>query len=179
MSPIERSRALLARFRSSCGGATAVEFALIAPAFLGVLIAIFATTTFLFAQQALQNAAVEAGRQFMTGQAQNSNMTQSQFVNIVCPMIKPLLNCSALMVDVQSYSSFSGADASKPNLTYNAQGQVSNNWQYSPGSPGQVGVVRLIYQWQTVGGPLGFTLAKLPNGMAELMGVTAYRVEPY
>lgn len=156
-----------------------VEFALIAPAFLGVLIAIFATAAFLFAQQALQNAAVEAGRQFMTGQAQNSNMTQPQFVNIVCPMIQPLLNCSALMVDVQSYTSFSNANASKPTLTYNAQGQVSNSWQFNPGTPGQVVVVRLIYQWQSVTGPLGFTLANLPNGMAELMGVTAYRVEPY
>jgi hypothetical protein len=40
-------------------------------------------------------------------------------------------------------------------------------------------VVQLIYPWSVVGGPLGFTLAHLPNNAGELMGVTAFRVEPY
>ena len=69
-------------------------------------------------------------------------------------MIKPLFNCNALMVDVQSYSSLSGADTSTPPLTYNGQGQVTNSWSYNPGTLGQVVIVRLIYQWSVVGGPL-------------------------
>jgi Flp pilus assembly protein TadG len=166
-------------FRSSHRGATIVEFALIAPAFLATLIAVLETTIFLFAQQTLQTAALQAGRQFMTGQAQNSGMTQSQFMNIVCPMIQALFTCSSVMVDVQSYTSFAGANASQPQLTYNAQGQVTNNWSYNPGTPGQVVIVRLIYQWPVVGGPLGFALSNLSNGKAEMMGVTAFRVEPY
>ena len=170
---------LVSRFCSARDGATIVEFAMIAPAFLATLIAILETTIFLFAQQALQSAALIAGRQFMTGQAQTGAMTQSQFMNTVCPMIQMLFNCNAVMVDVQSYSSFSNANASTPTLTYDAQGQVSNNWSFSPGTPGQVMVVRLIYQWPVVGGPLGFTLSNLPNSKAEIMGVTAFRVEPY
>jgi Flp pilus assembly protein TadG len=69
----------MARFSRARRAATVVEFALIAPIFLATLIAVFETCIFLFAQQTLQNAAVQAGRLFMTGQAQNSNMTQSQF----------------------------------------------------------------------------------------------------
>ncbi len=65
------------RFRAAQQGATVVEFALIAPVFIAMLIAIFETTLFLFAQANLQSAAMQAGRLFMTGQAQNSNMTQS------------------------------------------------------------------------------------------------------
>ncbi|MFY9760929.1 MAG: TadE/TadG family type IV pilus assembly protein, partial [Xanthobacteraceae bacterium] len=79
------------RFGAARGGATAVEFALIAPAFLALLFAIIQTTLFLFAQATLQNAAVEAGRLFMTGQAQNSGtsgLTQSQFQSDVCPMVQ-------------------------------------------------------------------------------------------
>jgi len=83
------------------------------------------------------------------------------------------------MVNVQSYSSFASANASEPTLTYNGQGQVTNSWSYSPGTPGQVMVVQLIYQWSVVNGPLGFVLSNLPNGSAEVMGVTAFRVEPY
>lgn len=169
-----------ARFRRSGEGTTAVEFALIAPAFLATLIAVLQTCVFVFAQQTLQTAAMQAGRMIMTGQVQNGNMTQSQLMtNNICPMLQPLFNCNSIMVDVQSYSSFSGVDTSTPTLSYNAQGQVSNNWSFNPGNPGQVVIVRLIYQWSVVGGPLGFVLSNLPNSGAEMMGISAFRVEPY
>ncbi len=168
----------ISRFYFARQGATAVEFALIAPAFLATLIALLETTIYLFAQQTLQSAALEAGRLFMTGQAQNGGTTQAQFQNDVCPFIQTLLSCSALMVDVQSYSSFSAATTSSPTLTY-TNGQVSNTWSYSPGGPGDIVVVRLIYQLSVVGGPLGFVLATLPNSMAEVMGISVFRVEPY
>ena len=88
------------------------------------------------------------------------------------------------MVDVQSYSSFASADSSNPTLTYNGQGQVTNSWSYNPGGcvtdlTQNIIVVRLIYQWPVIGGPLGFTLANLANGTSELVGVTAFRVEPF
>jgi Flp pilus assembly protein TadG len=166
------------RFCATSGGATAVEFALIAPAFVATLVAVLQTAIFLFAQQTLQMAAAQAGRLFMTGQAQNSNMTQTQFLNAICPTIQALFNCNSLMVNVASYSSSGTASASAPTLTY-TNGQVSNAWSYSPGTPGQIMVVQLIYQWPVVGGPLGFSIANLPNGNAEMMGVTAFRVEPF
>jgi Flp pilus assembly protein TadG len=167
----------LCRFGRASNAATAVEFAIIAPPFLATLIAILEVTLFLFAQQVLQNAAVESGRLFMTGQAQND--TQTQFQNQVCPMVSAVFNCNSLMVNVQSYTSFSGVDASAPTLTFDGQGNVTNTWSYDPGTPGQVMVVQLIYQWPIVGGPLGFVLPNLGNGHTEIMGVSAFRVEPY
>jgi len=169
----------LFRFRSAKCGATAVEFALIAPAFLALIIAVFEITIFLFAQQILQTAAVQAGRLLMTGQVQNSNMTQTQFANTVCPMVQAILNCGNLMINVQSYSSFGSASATAPTLTYNGQGQVTNSWAYNLGSPGDVMVVQLIYQWPIVGGPFGYVLSNLGNGTTEMMGTSAFRVEPY
>ena len=79
---------------------------------------------------------------------------------------------------MQNYSAFSSASASAPTLTYNAKGQVSNSWSYSPGTPGQVMVVQLIYQWPVIGA-FGFSLSNLPGGAIEMMGVTAFRIEPY
>lgn len=167
------------RFARTRGGATAVEFALVAPPFLATLIAIFEVTIYLFAQQVLQNAAVEAGRLFMTGQAQNANTTQSQFESDICPMIQAVFTCSALMVNVQEYSDFASANTSEPTLTFNAQGQVTNTWSYNPGTPGEVMVVQLIYQWPIVAGPFGYVFSSLGNGHTEMMGVSAFRVEPY
>jgi len=169
----------VARFGAARNGATAVEFALVAPAFLAMVIAILETTLFLFAQATLQNAATQAGRLFMTGQAQNASTTQAQFATDVCPMVQALFNCNDLMINVQAYSDFSSASASAPTLTYNAQGQVTNTWTYVPGTPGQVMVVQLIYQWPIVSGPFGNVLNSLGNGTTEMMGVTAFRVEPY
>jgi Flp pilus assembly protein TadG len=168
------------RFWRAQRGATIVEFALIAPAFIATLLAILEVTIFLFAQQVLQNAATMTARQFMTGQIQNNGTTEAQLVsNTICPMIQALFTCSSLMVNVQSYSDFAAANASEPTLTYNAQGQVTNTWSFDPGTPGEVMVIQLIYQWPIISGPFGYVLSNLGNGTTEMMGVSAIRVEPY
>jgi Flp pilus assembly protein TadG len=165
----------ISRFSRAQHGATAVEFALIAPAFLATLIAVFQTCIFLFAQMALQNAAVQAGRYFLTGQAQNNGWTASTIVSKVCP--SALFTCSKLVIVVQNSSSFAAANTSAPALYNN--GQAVTSFAYNPGTPGEVMVVQLVYPWSVVSGPLGFVLSNLPNGAAEMMGVSAFRVEPY
>jgi len=181
---LRRIISALTVFLRAPDGDAAISFALIAPPMLATVIAFFETALYLFAQQTLQNAAEMAARIFLTGQAQNSGMTQSQFSSAVCPMVQPLFNCSSLMIDVQSYSTFSSANTSEPTLTYNANGSVSNSWSYNPGgcvtdvSPNII-VIRLIYQWPVIGGPLGFTLSNLANGSAEITGVSVFRVEPF
>jgi len=167
------------RFCVARRGATAVEFALVAPAFFALLIAIFEVTLYLFAQQTLQNAAVSAGRLIMTGQVQNGGTTQSQFAADVCPLVSVIFTCSNLMINVQDYTNFSSASTSAPTLTYNPNGTVSNIWAYDPGAPGQVMVVQLIYQWPIIPGPFGYVLSNLGNGKTEMIGVTAFRVEPF
>jgi Flp pilus assembly protein TadG len=167
----------ISRFCVAGHGATAVEFALTAPLFLAVLIALFQTAIFLFAQMALQTAAVQAGRYFMTGQAQNGAWTATTIQNKVCPTIQALFTCSNVIVIAQNYASFAAANTSAPQLYSN--GQPVTTFAFDPGTPGEVMVVQLVYQWSVVSGPLGFVLSNLPNGAAEVMGVTAFRVEPY
>jgi Flp pilus assembly protein TadG len=170
------------RFGRTRDGTAAIEFAFIGPPFLATLIGILEVTLFLFAQQVLQNGAVEAGRLFMTGQAQGAlNLTSPSALRTqICPIVSAVFGCSdTLMVNVQSYASFSGANASEPTLTFDGNGNVTNAWSYNSGTPGQVMVVQLIYQWPIVGGPLGYVLSTLGNGHTEMMGVSAFRVEPY
>jgi Flp pilus assembly protein TadG len=174
---LRRRAGSISRFRRAQDGATAVEFAIIAAPFLATLIAIFETTIFLFAQATLQNAATEAGRLFMTGQAQNGSWTSTTIQNKVCPLISALFTCSNVIVVVQNYSNFASASTSAPQLYNN--GTPITSFTYNPGTPGEVMVVQLVYKWPVVGGPLGFTLANLTNNTAEIMGVSAFRVEPY
>lgn len=53
----------------------AIEFAIVAPIFIGLLISVLETGIFFFAQNTLQAAAVQAGRLILTGQAQSSGLT--------------------------------------------------------------------------------------------------------
>ncbi len=163
-------------------GATAVEFALIAPAFIATLVAVFQVGIFLFAQMAIQNAAVEAGRYFMTGQAQTNSWQASNIISTVCTNtnLSVLFTCNNMFVVVQDYSTFAAASTSAPAMYNGNTPLTQSNYTFdSNPPPGDVVVVQLIYAWPVVSAPFGFNISNLPNNQKELMGVSAFRVEPY
>jgi Flp pilus assembly protein TadG len=166
------------RFLADQNGATAVEFGLVAAPFIALLVAIIQTFLVFFAQQLLETVVTQSSRLILTGQVQSANMTQTQFAQQVCDQVVILFNCSNLMIDVETYGAFSAANTSMPTLTFNAQGQVTNTWQYNPGSPGQIVVVRVMYQWPVFGGPLGFNISNLSNGNRLIMASAAFQNEP-
>lgn len=165
-------------FFADASGATAVEFALIAPVFLALLVGIIQTFLAFFASQLLETVVAQSSRLILTGQVQSAGMTKSQFAQQVCSRVVILFTCSGLMIDVQASSGFPGANTSTPSLTFDAQGQVSNTWNYNPGVAGQIVVVRVMYQWPVFGGPLGFTLSNLSNGNRLIMASAAFQNEP-
>jgi len=166
-------------------GGTAIEFALIAAPFLGLLVALFETALVFFAARVLDEVTEEASRYILTGQAQTANMSQAAFQNYLCTgtntaaMVSALFNCNNLMINVESYANFSSASTSTPNLTYNPNGSVSNTWSYSLGNPGSIVVVQVMYQWPIVLGPLAFNLSNLANGDRLLISTAVFKTEPY
>ena len=69
-SPAARSGNILRRFRRNRRGSAAVEFALIAPIFFGLLFAIIELAMVFFASQVLETVTQDSARMIMTGQAQ-------------------------------------------------------------------------------------------------------------
>ena len=169
----------IGRFCRAQHGATAVEFALIAPVFIATLVAALQVCLVIFAQVAIQNAAVQAGRYFMTGQAQSNNWSASTVVGMVCPTV--LFTCSNMYIVVQDYSSFSAASTSAPSMYNGSTPNTQSSYTYNStgAGMGDVVVVQLVYAWPVITGPFGFNVANLPNNQIELMGVSAFRVEPY
>jgi Flp pilus assembly protein TadG len=163
-------------FLADENASTAVEFGLVAAPFIALLVAIIQTFLVIFAQQLLQTVVTQSSRLVLTNQA--AGLSQSQFGQQVCNQVRILFDCNNLMVDVETYASFAAANASMPTLSFNAQGQVTNTWQFNPGGPGDVVIVRVMYQWPVFGGPLGFNLATLSNGNRLIMGVAAFQNEP-
>jgi Flp pilus assembly protein TadG len=168
-------RALLADRK----GATAVEFALVAAPFIALLVAVIQTFLVFFAQQLLESVVNESSRQILTGQAQAQNMTQTQFAQAVCSNVVILFNCNNLMIDVEVAGSWSTANTGLPSLTFDSNENVTNAWQFNPGNPGDIVIVRVMYQWPVFMGPLGFNLANLSNGNRLIMASTAFKNESY
>ncbi|MGY8665650.1 TadE/TadG family type IV pilus assembly protein [Bradyrhizobium sp. UFLA05-109] len=160
-------------------GATAVEFALVGAPFIALLLAIIQTFLVFFAQQLLEQVVNQSSRAILTGQAQAQSMTQAQFASAVCSNVVILFDCKGLMVDVQVASAWSSANTGMPTLTYDAQGNVTNTWQYSPGNQGDIVVVRVMYLWPVYLGPLGFNLANQSNGSRLIMATTAFMNEAF
>jgi hypothetical protein len=114
----------------------------------------------------------------MTGQVQNQQLNQAAFQQQVCSQVVILFSCSGLMVDMQVANSWSTANTALPTLTYDANGNVNNNWQFNPGNAGDIVVLRVMYSWPVFLGPLGFNLSNLANGNRLIMSSAAFQNEP-
>lgn len=157
-------------------GAAAVEFAMVAAPFLALVFAIMETALVFFAGQALETAAADSSRLIMTGQAQTKGFNQSKFKEEVCGKIYGLFDCAGgLYVDVKKYNSFASIPVDKPINN----GNMNTATGYDPGGPGDIVVVRLMYQWPVYVSLLGLNLSDLSGGKRLLLSTVAFRNEPY
>lgn len=157
-------------------GTAAIEFALVALPFLALVFAIIETAMVFFANQVLETAATDSARLIMTGQAQSEGLTKDTFKNEVCGHVYGLFDCqNGIYVDVETYSSFSAVNMSSP---LDTSGKLdTSNFKYDPGGPGDIVVVRLVYQWPVFVSMLG--LSNMAGDNRLMMATVAFRNEPY
>lgn len=168
--------ASLGRFAKGTSGTAAIEFSLVALPFFTLMFSIFDTSLIYFSTSTLENGVSAAARLIRTGQAQTSNLTQTQFRQLVCNNITPLLACDArLMIDVRKYTAF-GSISSPPPL--NASGQFTNNTQFQIGLSGDVIVVRAFYAWPMFT-PTGAVYANMYGQNRLISASTAFKNEPF
>jgi Flp pilus assembly protein TadG len=159
-------------------GSAAVEFAMVAAPFFALIIATLDLALLFVGQAALETAVEETSRLVLTGQALSGGLTQSQFQQDVCNALPTPFVCNGVMVDLRTSQSFAGATTTAPTLTYDANGNVTNTWQYQIGGPGSIEVMRVMYQWPVFPGPLNMSFANLSNGKYLLMATSVFRNEP-
>ncbi len=80
-------------------------------------------------------------------------------------------------------SSFGTADFSRPLVPDPLKpGQFkvdTSSFGYQASNPGEIVVVRVVYEWPTFVNGLGLNLSTLSNGNRLLMSAAAFRNEPY
>ena len=171
------TRNVLRRFRRNRRGVAAVEFALVAPLFFGLLFAIIELAMVFFASQVLETETQDSARMIMTGQAQNASFTQAQFKNLVCSKLTIMFDCvNGVSIDVQSYTAFGSVNVADP-IDASKNFVPPNN--YLPGNPGDVVVVRLFYEWPLYVTGLGFNIANISGSQRLLTATAAFQNEPY
>jgi Flp pilus assembly protein TadG len=173
-------RNVFGRFRRNRQGSAAVEFALIAPLFFGMLFAIIETAIVFFAGQVLEQGMADIARLMLTHQAQDTAMTEADFKTKLCDRIKVMFNCQGnmanLTVDVKTFPPGTVITITDPIVS----GSLTGPFTYSlppSGSPNTV-VVRAFYQWPIYVTRFGYNISNL-NGSQRLLAATAaFHVEP-
>lgn len=122
-------------------GTTLIEFAILAPIFIFLLIGLIEVGLMMVIQNALDTAATQAARYGMTGRT-NNNQDRSSSVNgelykILDTYSGGLIDPSKVQISVQAYNTISEAD-----------NQTSSGIPGSFGSAGQTVIYTLSYPWE-------------------------------
>lgn len=173
------ARARIRALGADESGTTLLEFAFVAAPFIALLLAVLQTALLYFAQQSLETVAETAARSINTGQVQQSGLSQSAFKQQVCDRLPSYMQCSDLLVDVQTASSFADIDTSVPSITYDEKGNVTSTTSFATGGAGAIVILRLLYYWPVVAGPLNFGFSTEANGKHLLVATEIAKSEPY
>lgn len=176
----------LGRFLRGRQGTAAIEFAIVVPVFLALMMSTFEVGWYYFVNAALDGATVSVARYIRTGQAQNGGY-QSQadrdafFANEVCPKLSFLGDCnSRLTAEVMTFSSFSDLAADTTPMTCRDDNPTQiANLPFQPGSDDSIVRVRLCFIYNTLNPLIGLNLSRTSDGKRKVISSYILRVEPY
>jgi pilus assembly protein Flp/PilA len=178
-------RRLLARFRRSENGATAIQFGIVATPFLAVLFAIFEMTMMLWTNQILEEALSQASRSLLTGQATamyrgSASANTTAFRNAVCANASNFVDCTKLSVDVRNYANFASAQTGTASSSPVSGGAMNTSgFGYQSPQPGQIIVVRAALEYSLYFTTWSNALANIGTGKRALVASTTFRAEPF
>jgi Flp pilus assembly protein TadG len=169
----------LGRFFRHRRGATAVEFAMIAPLFFGSLFAIMETGTLYLRTTALEAGVEEAKRVTMTGQvagAGDAAAQLSKFKTAFCNQAGWIIPCDSVKFDVRSFTTFGAAAMPAPVSGGNFD---SSSLQFNTGKPCEIVVIRAYYETASITALIRNDVSQLNSGNVLLTGAAAFKNEPY
>ena len=104
---LPRSRRIFRQYRRSQSGVTAIEFAMVAPPFFALMMAIFEVGIMLFSEYVIEHGVGKASRMIRTGEVQAVPMNATQFRTLVCGNLASYLECETdLHIDVRAFANF-------------------------------------------------------------------------
>lgn len=162
-------------------GVTAVEFALLALPFFGIIGAIIQTSVIFLSSQILESAVQDAARTIRTGQVQSAGTTIDEFRTDICDRLYGMFpDCAGLHIRVNTVANFQSADLEPPVETdceAPCDWTVDETWR--PGSGKSVTLVQVFYRYPVAIrlGILG--MSNLGDGRRLMGSATVFQNEPF
>ncbi len=144
-------------------GAAMVEFAFVAPLFIGLLCAIMEFSGIMFVQAILEGSAREASRYGLTGFTSGGVSREDQILSIVEDNTYGIIDMDELQIDTLVYQNFGDIGQPEPFTDENGNAvwdndepytDINGNGTWDPdmgaaglGGPGTVVVYRMSYDW--------------------------------
>jgi TadE-like protein len=148
------------------GGKAIVEFALVAPMFLGVTLAILEFSGIMFVQTLLEGGAREASRYGLTGQQPDGISRETMILQIVSENSFGVIDVSELDMTTLVYDSFEEVGEPEPFTDENGNDAYDEGEPYTDvngnggwdddmgaaglGGPGEVVVYEMSYDWPII-----------------------------
>lgn len=158
-------------------GATAVEFALVAIPFFGLLIAIFEVAIILTVNAMLESAVMNSGRLIRTGQI-STNATADDFKKEVCARMALFEDqcLHRIYIDVQPVESFTNPGVTNPIEDGEMKPDIL---KFEIGTARSFMLMRVWYDQPILSPFLGHSMTRLSNGHTVMHAATAFRNEPF
>ena len=160
-------------------GSPAVEFALVFPIFIGVVLATLQAGSIFLAKAFFESGAEAAARVVLTNQT--SSMSAAQFKTEICSQLTALFNCGQVTVELEP------VPAGTTNIgtllpTFDSRGNlIGTPTMDVGGNSGAAGTDMLLvvmYPWPVYGGPLGLNFSNMGNGKMLMTSTQVFRIEP-
>lgn len=164
-------------------GAGAVEFALVAPLFIALMLSILEAGYYFFINSAVTEATTKASRLIRTGQAQNG-VTPEDFFDEVCSVVQVFGDCQErLTIDVARFDNFTqlANDLSQITCRDSSDPSISGS-QFTSTNYGMrrdIVRVRVCYLHRPVNPALGLNLQQNADGFRQMISVAIFRNEPF
>jgi Flp pilus assembly protein TadG len=160
-------------------GSPAVEFALVFPIFIGVVLATLQAGTIFLAKAYFESGAEQAARVVLTNQT--ASLTAAQFKTEICDQLTALFNCSQLTVELEPMpAGTTNISAMLP--TFDSHGNIVGTPTVDVGANAAASCTDMLlvvmYPWPVYGGPLGLNFSNLGNGKMLMTSTQVFRTEP-
>ncbi len=160
-------------------GSPAVEFALVFPIFLAVVLATLQAGTIFLVKAFFESSAEAAARVVLTNQT--SSLTATQFKTEICNQLTSLFNCGQLTVELEPMPA-GATNVSALLPTFDSLGNIVGTPPVDVGANAAAAGTDLLlvvmYPWPVYGGPLGLNFSNLGNGKMLMASTQVFRVEP-
>ena len=170
------------RFGKNKRGAAALEFAIVAPLFLTLMMSTFEVGWFYFVNSAVDGATINIAREIRTGQIRgDNNFDVDEFMDEeVCPRLQFFGNCEErLTAEVMVFSSFQElADEDSATVCQGDDPDLIDDIVVDPGGEQDIVRIRICLVYDTLNPTIGLNLAT-KDGQRRITSTYIHRNEPY